>query len=36
VTVESRILHREETHNLCSLRDMIRGKGVEGVILFEN
>jgi hypothetical protein len=36
VTVGSRILHSEEPHNLCSLREMIRDKRVEGVILFEN
>jgi hypothetical protein len=35
VTVGSRILHSEEPHNLCSLREMMADKGVEGVILFD-
>jgi hypothetical protein len=35
VTVGSRILHSEEPHNLCSLREIMTDKSVEGVILFE-
>lgn len=35
MTVGSKILHSEEPHNLYALREMMRDKGVEGVIPFE-